>query len=214
MHGDSQRPRHGIQEGQLGSLQVRPSWIGDDKQTKGLARRAQDEARLGDRPVVRERGGLCLADGRLRDGRGRSDVIARMCLESKHAPGSQVDRNLRISQLRAERIDRHTTNCNRVGSAGTLSEPPEDAQLVVSTRRIRACERLLADRPLGQKPFDVPAPEAPVPARVNAVGREPARVGPGANRVGVNAKQRRCLGDADESALFAFSGSCLAGHLD
>ena len=60
-------------------------------------------------------------------------MIARMCLESKHAPGSQVDRNLRISQLRAERIDRHTTDRNRVGPAGTLCEPPEDAQLVVPT---------------------------------------------------------------------------------
>ena len=58
--------------------------------TKGLARRAKYEARLGDRPIRRERGGLCPADGRIRDGRGRSDPIARVRLESKDQVDEQV----------------------------------------------------------------------------------------------------------------------------
>ena len=51
---------------------------------------------------------------------------------------------------------------------------------------------------LDEQPLDVAAAEAPVAARVDAVGGQPAGIGPGADRVGVHAEQRRRLGDGQE----------------
>ena len=93
-----------------------------------------------------------------------------MGFEAKGSPAGQVDGDLRIAKLRPERIDRHPTDGHGVRPAGSLRETAKDGELVVPLRRIVGRDRLLGESALGEQALNVSTPEAPVAARVDAIG--------------------------------------------
>ncbi len=101
--------------------------------------------------------------------------------------------------------------CDIQGGGGSLCQPGEHRDLRVPAvdRRGRELRRI---RALPEKALDITLAKPPIAARVDAVGGQPPRLGPGADGVGMDAEQGGGLGDADQLFTSAPTIAMPVGH--
>ncbi len=136
-------------------------------------------------------------------------VEAGVRLQLQSLPIADVDGDPFDGDLGAQRLD---DGPGDPGAGRRCCQPGgdarEDGQLAVAPRgaRSRRWRRIGARSVLDQQPGDIVAAEPAVAARVDAVRRQAAAVGPGANRVRMHTKEGGCLRHAEKRVIGLGSG--------
>jgi len=121
----------------------------------------------------------------------------------------QVRRHSGDAEMGSERLDGSTADCGRASRrAGGDAQPTKDRQLGIQLALGRG--RGTIGGAFCEKPLDISGPVASITTRVDAECRQAPGVGPRADRVGMDAEQRRSLGDADQRLpVFRAVASCV-----
>jgi len=134
---------------------------------------------------------------------GRRDLVTGVRLQLQGAVtalAGQVGGDSRDAKVRTQGLDSRAAHGRGVCRAGAGRQSPKDGELGLNVALAGGGETLgrALGRALREEALDVAAPVAAITSGIDAEGGEPAGIGPGADGIGVDAKEGRRLGNADE----------------